>query len=122
MEILKALNWRYATKSFDANKKLPESTIHGIKRAFNLTPTSYGLQPLKLVVINNTNMQEQLYEASYNQKQIKTASHIFVLCIDKIIDQNFIENHFKLVKQVRQTPDKILKPFRDFLIDEKRNI
>ncbi|MBS3738229.1 MAG: NAD(P)H-dependent oxidoreductase [Psychroflexus sp.] len=118
MEILKALNWRYATKSFDPDKKLPESTIHGIKRAFNLTPTSYGLQPLKLVVTSDTHIQKQLYEASYKQKQVKTASHVFVLCIDKIIDKNFIEKHFKLVKQVRQTPDKILRPFRDFLIDD----
>lgn len=118
MEILEALNWRYATKSFDADKKLPKEKIDGIKRAFNLTPTSYGLQPLKLIVTSNQNIQAELCEASFNQKQVKTASHVFVLCIDKIIDQKFIEKHFELVKQVRQTPDEILKPFRNFLIDD----
>lgn len=118
MEILKALNWRYATKSFNAEKYLSDDKIHGIKRAFNLTPTSYGLQPLKLIVISDKKIQEELYGASFNQKQVKTASHVFVLCVNKIIDQEFIEKHFELVKEIRKTPDEIIKPFRDFLIKD----
>jgi len=118
MDILKALNWRYATKSFDDKKLIPEEKINDLKRAFNLTPTSYGLQPLKLVVVKNKKLQESLYEVSFNQNQVKTASHVFVLCVEKNIDQLFIENHFNLVKRIRQTPDKILKPFRDFLIED----
>ncbi|WP_445159189.1 NAD(P)H-dependent oxidoreductase [Mesohalobacter salilacus] len=118
MDILKALNWRYATKSFDDKKLLPEEKILNLKRAFNLTPTSYGLQPLKLVVLSDKTVQEKLYKASFNQEQVKTASHVFVLCVEKNIDQLFIENHFELVKQTRRTPDEVLKPFRDFLIED----
>ncbi|MGX1025031.1 NAD(P)H-dependent oxidoreductase [Psychroflexus sp. MBR-150] len=121
MDIIDALNWRYATKYFDSQKILPEEKIHNLKTAFNLTPTSYGLQPLKLVVVSDKTIQEELFEASYNQKQVKTASHVFVLCVEKNINQVFIENHFELVKQIRQTPDEILKPFRDFLIEDFLN-
>lgn len=118
MEILDALNWRYATKSFDNEYILSEEQIDLLKQAFNLTPTSYGLQPLKLIVISDKNLQKKLCEASFNQPQVKTASHLFVICIERPIDKIFIQKHFELVKEVRQTPDEVLKPFRDFLIDD----
>ena len=118
MEILKALNWRYATKSFDASKIIPEPKIQAIKEAFNLTPMSYGLQPVKLLVISNKDLQHKLLEASFNQKQVTTASHVLVICVEKEINKLFIENYFDLVKQIRQTPDDILKPYREFLIDD----
>lgn len=118
MEILKALNWRYATKTFDAEQYIPDEKILDIKKAFNLTPLSYGLQPLKLLVISDKNLQHQLFDASFKQAQVKTASHVFVLCIEKKIDKLFIENHFELVKRVRETPDEVLAPFRNFLIED----
>lgn len=118
MDILKALNWRYATKSFDVEKTIPEPQIQAIKEAFNLTPMSYGLQPVKLLVISNQELQNKLLDATYNQKQVTTASHVLVICIEKDINQHFIENYFDLVKQIRHTPEDILKPYKEFLIDD----
>ena len=51
MNIIDSLKWRYAVKKFDTNKELSEVQIETLKEAFNLTATSYGLQPLKLVII-----------------------------------------------------------------------
>lgn len=116
MEILEALNWRYATKKFDPEKVIPENKIDVLKRAFNLTPTSYGLQPLKLVVIRNQKLQNELMLHTMGQKQITTCSHVLVICIEKIIDKNFIVAHFEREKSFRNTPDKILAPYREFLI------
>jgi nitroreductase len=118
MDILEALNWRYATKSFDNQLILSEEQIHLLKEAFNLTPTSYGLQPLKLMVISDKKLQEKLFEVSYRQEQVKTASHVFVICIEKPIDRDFIVKHFDLIKQIRETPDEVLQPYRDFLIND----
>ena len=118
MEILEALKWRYATKSFDDDHILSEDQINILKEAFNLTPTSYGLQPLKLLVISDKILQKKLFEVSYKQEQVKTASHIFVICIEKPIDKNFIVKHFDLVKDIRETPDEVLQPYRDFLISD----
>jgi len=118
MDILEALNWRYATKSFDSNFSLSEEKVHLLKRIFNLTPTSYGLQPLKLIVLSDKKLKEKLFEASYRQEQVKTASHVFVLCIEKNLDRNFIVNHFDLIKKIRETPDEVLQPYRDFLIGD----
>jgi nitroreductase len=118
MEILEALNWRYATKSFDSEYLISDQKVELLKNAFNLTPTSYGLQPLKLIVLSNKELQQQLYEASYNQEQVKTASHVFVICIEKPIDKDFIVKHFDLIKEIRETPEEVLQPYRDFLISD----
>ena len=118
MDILKQLNWRYATKSFDSEKIIPENDISTIVNAFNLTATSYGLQPIKLMVISDKLVQEDLVEHSMYQKQIGQASHVLVFCVDtKINDQTIIE-YFELVKKVRDTPDDILNPFKKFLIED----
>ena len=118
MESVKALKWRYATKKFDSSKILPERKVDILKRSFNLTATSYGLQPLKMVIIQNKELQQELMEASYGQKQVGTASHVLVICIEKEIGKSFIENYFKYVKDIRNTPDKILHPFRESLIGD----
>ena len=121
MDMLQSLEWRYAVKKFDDSKTIPADKIERIKKAFNLTPTSYGLQPLHLAVVHNQELKEELLPLSYNQKQITTASHIFVICIQTDIDKNFIEENFELQKQIRNVKDEIVAPFRQFLIDDFTN-
>ncbi|APY00494.1 hypothetical protein CLV86_0063 [Lacinutrix venerupis] len=118
MNVIEALQWRYATKSFDEDKIVSKEKLDILLNAFNLTATSYGLQPIKLVVIDNKKLQKDLVSYSMNQEQIAQASHVFVICIETIIDKIFIENYFKLVKSTRNTPDEILNPFKNFLIDD----
>ncbi|MBZ9630226.1 NAD(P)H-dependent oxidoreductase [Salegentibacter sp. LM13S] len=117
MSNIKALQWRYATKKFDPNKILSEEKIDILKEAFNLTATSYGLQPLKMVVVRNKDLQEKLKSASWEQQQLNTASHVLVICIEKKVDKHFIEQYFKRVKHIRETPDEILDPFKNSLVD-----
>jgi nitroreductase / dihydropteridine reductase len=118
MKSIKALQWRYATKKFDNTRILPPAKIEILKRSFNLTATSYGLQPLKLVVIENKELQGKLRKVSYDQRQVDTASHVLVICIENEIGKDFIEKYFKYVQDIRQTPDDVLHPFRDFLIGD----
>ena len=118
MSNIKALNWRYATKKFDDSKMLSEDKIEVLKKAFNLTATSYGLQPLKMLVISNKELQAELRNFSFNQQQVDTASHVLVICIEDKVDEEFITNYFKMVKHVRQTPEEIIKPFHEFLVND----
>ena len=115
MNIIKSLEWRYATKKFDDTKHLTNNQIDILKNAFNLTATSYGLQPVKLVVVKNKEIQQQLVAHSWNQQQVAQASHVLVICIQENLSSEDIENYFKLVKEIRNTPDEILNPFKDFL-------
>lgn len=121
MNTIQSLEWRYATKKFDTNKRISNSKLNTILKAFNLTATSYGLQPVKLVVIDDKEVMQQLVEHSMGQQQVAQASHLLVFCINTKINAKYIKNYFKLVKDVRNTPDEILQPFRDFLINDFKN-
>jgi nitroreductase len=118
MNIIDSLKWRYAVKKFDTNKNLSEIQIETLKEAFNLTATSYGLQPLKLVIIKNKKIQEKLVPFSWNQQQILQASHLLVICIKDNYTTKEVENYFNLVQKIRNTPDEVINPFKKFLTAE----
>jgi nitroreductase len=113
---IEKLQWRYATKKFDSRRILSEEKLNILKDTFNLTATSYGLQPLKLVIVSNQKIKEQLMPLTYNQAQVRDASHVLIFCIEKNIDSQFISEHFKRVEDERQTPRTILEPFEKALI------
>ncbi|CAM1368457.1 NAD(P)H-dependent oxidoreductase [Tenacibaculum soleae] len=115
MNSIESLQWRYAVKKFDENKSLSASQINTLKEAFNLTATSYGLQPVKMVVIKNKEIQQKLVEHSWNQPQVLQASHVLILCIPKEYSTKDVDNYFSLVKATRNTPDEILNPFKEIL-------
>ena len=115
---IEQLKWRYATKKFDSSKKLSEAKLNVLKEAFNLTATSYGLQPLKMLVIANQDLKKKLLPITMNQKQVIDASHVFVLCTETKMDAKFIKDNFKLVEEIRKTPRAVLDPFETFIIDE----
>ena len=121
MNILESLKWRYAVKKFDQNKVLTNTQINTLKEAFNLTATSYGLQPLKLVVVKNKTIQKELVAHSFNQPQVLEASHLLVICIPKNYTDLDVKNYFTLVQEIRKTPDAILNPFKEFLTSEIKN-
>ena len=118
MNVIESLECRYAVKKFDADKSLTENQITTLKKAFNLTATSYGLQPLKLVVIKNKDIQKELVAHSWNQPQVLEASHLLVICIQKTYDKEEVTKYFNLVQKIRNTPDAIINPFKKFLTQE----
>lgn len=118
MDSIKALQWRYATKRFDPDQILSDDKIVKLKQAFNLTATSYGLQPLKMVVVHDKVLQGKLKDYSFHQNQVSTASHVLVLCIEKEVGKQFIENYFQHVRNIRNTPEDILRPHRKSLVDD----
>jgi len=118
MNIIDKLQWRYATKKFDNNLFINKEKLQTLKEAFNLTATSYGLQPIKLVIVKNKELQSYLVEHSMNQEQVEQASHVLVFCIEANIDKDYIETYFKRVRTIRNTPEEILNPFKNFLLDD----
>lgn len=118
MNTIDSLKWRYAVKKFDNTKHLSDDKIETLKEAFNLTATSYGLQPSKLLIIKNKSIKKDLVAHSWNQQQVEDASHLLVICIPKKYSKDEVNNYFNLVKEIRNTPDSILNPFKDFLRDQ----
>ncbi len=112
---IKQLKWRYAVKKFDTNKKLSKTKLDRLKQAFNLTATSFGLQPIKLIVIKDKELKEKLLEHAFYQEQITTASHLLVLAIDSNFTTKNIDYYFDLEKQIRGTSEDIIGKFRNQL-------
>lgn len=117
MSLLNALKWRYATKKFDVNKIIPVSDIDKIKTGFNLTATSYGLQPVSLLIIHNKDIQKDLIPLSMDQKQVGQASHLAIFCVKTSMDAPYVMDYFERIKSIRKTEDKVLASFRMHIIE-----
>lgn len=117
MSIIDSLEWRYATKKFDPKKRLTETQIDTLKKAFSLTATSFGLQPLKMLVVSNKDLQEQFVPLSFGQRQVADASHLLVICIDNDTTTEDINGYFNRVVETRGTGEEIISSFRQQLID-----
>ena len=118
MNIIDSLNWRYATKKFDSTRKLSKSQINLLKKAFNLTASSYGLQPVKLIVISNQKIKNSLLKSSMNQLQVIQCSHLLIICIESNINKSYIESYFKRVIDIRKTNPIVLESFKESIINE----
>lgn len=113
--IISNLNWRYATKRYDLTQIIPDQTIDLIKEALRLTPTSYGLQPLKFLLIKNQEIRKQLLNYSYNQQSITDASHLIVIASYKDIQSNEIDQYMQNTALTRDLPLEQLSGYSDFL-------
>ncbi|HBK70317.1 MAG TPA: NAD(P)H-dependent oxidoreductase [Flavobacteriaceae bacterium] len=112
MNTVDSLQWRYACKKFDKNKIISTEKLSIIKEAFNLTATSFGLQPIKMIIIKNKKLQAELTTHSFNQQQVATASHLMVLCIDKDTTPQNIDASFDREIAIRGTSKEVLADFR----------
>ncbi|RMA58793.1 NAD(P)H-dependent oxidoreductase [Ulvibacter antarcticus] len=117
-EIISKLEWRYATKKFDSTKILSEEKLNILKHSFNLTATSYGLQPLKMIVISDSEVKNKLVPITMDQTQVGDASHVLVLCKEAKVDGKYIKEYFNKVEETRNTPRSILSPFETFLVND----
>ena len=80
--LLDTLRWRYATKAFDPTKKIDAATWDVLAQSLVLTPSSYGLQPWKFLVVTSPELKKQLRPVSWNQAQVEDCSH-HVVFLDK---------------------------------------
>lgn len=115
--VVDALNWRYATKKFDPSKKISDAIWQQIERGLLLTPSSYGLQPWKFVVITDPNIKKQLPAASYNQPQPETCSHLVVFCRLSKLDEQHVNDYVARISEVRGVPLDSLNSFKKVLMD-----
>ena len=86
--VIEKLNWRYATKVFDKSKKLSEDDLNILLESLRLTPSSFGLQPWKFVLVKNIDLREKIKDASYGQTQMTDASDLIVLCAKETLTED----------------------------------
>jgi nitroreductase/dihydropteridine reductase len=114
MELINKLNWRYATKRMNGEKISPEK-LNTILQSIRLSASSFGLQPYKLIVIENEEIRKSLQKAANNQPQITEASHLLVfVAFDKITEKH-IDDYIQLHARTRNTPIENLGGFKGML-------
>ena len=115
MQLLEDLRWRYATKRFDADRKLAEDDLRNLQEAVNLAATSFGLQPFRLVVVADPAVKEELRTASYNQPQLTECSHVFVFCAMTEMPPEQIDRYVDRIAEVRDVPREQLNDYANYM-------
>ena len=107
--------WRYATKKFDASKKVSASDLETLKEAIQLSTSSYGLQLYKVFIIENPEVRAQLQPASWGQSQIIEASHLFVFANIVDVQDQHIDAYVQNFANTRALTVEDLKGYSDFM-------
>ena len=115
-QLLGQLNWRYATKQFDPQRKISAQDWATLEDALQLTPSSGGLQPWKFIVVTDPAVRAKLLPASYGQAQITDASHLVVFAAKKNFNEIDVDAHINHSAKVRGVSPAALAPFRDMLV------
>ena len=117
-ELVKALEWRYATKRFDKAKKISAEIWQAIERALILTPTSYGLQPYRFIVLTNLEKRAELLSHSWNQPQVVDCSHYVVLTARTKMTEADVDNWIQRLAEVRKVPAEMLVSYRGMMVGD----
>ena len=115
-KIIENLEWRYACKKFDSTKKVSTEDLNTILDGVILTASSYGMQPWEFVVVTNDKVRSDLVAASYNQAQVKDASHLIVLCVRKEIDEKLVDSYIGDISKKRGLDLDSLEGFKKMLM------
>ncbi len=113
--LIDALNWRYATKAFDASRKIPTDTWQALEESLVLTPSSFGLQPWKFLVIQDAALRESLVPHSWGQRQVADASHLVVMTVKTNITEADIDAFIARIVEVRGGTADALTSYRGMM-------
>lgn len=120
-QLLDALEWRYATKVFDAAKKIPAEVWAALEKSLVLTPTSYGLQPYKFLVVKNPAIRAELLPHSWKQRQVVDASHFVVFTARTKMTECDVDKLISRISLVRSIPAEFLDSYRGMMLSDVVN-
>lgn len=115
MSLLDHLQWRYATKKYDATKIVSQADVDKIVEAVRLTPTSSGLQQFRLLVVTNQALKEQIVPISFGQNMVAECSHLLVFVAWDRYTEERIENMYDFITVERKQPADRYNAYKDRL-------
>lgn len=107
--------WRYATKKFDANKKVSEADFKILKEAIRLSSSSYGLQPYKILIIENPEIRAKIQPVAWGQSQIVDASHLLVFANSINFGASQIDAYIANMAATRGISVESIQGYADFM-------
>lgn len=115
MRFIEDQKWRYATKKFDSSKKISNADLELIKEAIQLTPTSYGLQLFKVLIVENKQKRDLLLPVSWGQSQITDASHLLIICNYTDVSEEHINSFASIKAKANKMPVENLDGYIRFI-------
>lgn len=115
-KLIENLNWRYAVKKFDPSKKISAPDWKTLEEALVLTPSSFGLQPWKFVVVTKQEVKDKLVEFSWGQKQPADCSHMIVMTVLKTINEQYVDHFLERQLEIRGGEKASLEGFKKMLM------
>jgi len=115
MELLNALQWRYAVKKMNG-KPLAQADVDKIVEAARLAPTSAGIQPFEVIVISNPELKKQILPLANNQQQMVDSSHILVFAAWDNYTKERIDDYIAHIESERGMPDGGMADFKNILV------
>jgi nitroreductase len=116
--LLENLNWRYATKKFDPSKTIAPEVWAALEDALVLSPSSYGLQPWKFLIVTSPEIKEQLKSLSWNQSQVTDCSHYVVFTIKKNLTAADVDRFVECTATIRDISVESMKRYRDLIVGD----
>ena len=113
--IIENLNWRYATKKFNSEKKIANEDLEILKQAVRLSASSYGLQPYHVILVENEELRTKIKAAAYNQSQITEASELLIFANITDVGAKEVNDYIENMASVREIPSTSLKGFADMM-------
>jgi len=120
-QLLDALQWRYATKVFDATKKIPADLWDALEQSLVLTPTSYGLQPYHFLIVQDPATRAALLPHSWGQKQVVDCSHFIVFTARTEMKEADVDKLVARISSVRGVPAESMTPYWNMMIKDVVN-
>ena len=114
-DIVEALSWRYAVSQFDPTKKISDDQMRSLLEAARLTPSSFGLQPWKFIVVSNPELKQKMRTAGFDQASFTDASHVVVLAVNNKVDAEYIDHYVGAVSRTRNIAKENLGGFSDMM-------
>ena len=115
-QLLASLRWRYATKQFDASRKISAETWAALEESLVLTPSSFGLQPWKFLIVETPALRAKLLPDSWNQAQVTEASHFVVLTARTDLTTTDIDAWVSRLSEIQGRPTEALAPMKGMIV------
>jgi nitroreductase/dihydropteridine reductase len=116
MSLIDKLQRRYATKKFDPAKKLSPEQLDDLLSAVQLSPSSFGLQSYKILVVEDAAIRQQLREAAHGQAQLTDASQVIVFASETNIDEALVNKYVDNIAKTRHLNRHNLAGFENNMV------
>lgn len=121
-QFIEAMKFRHACKVFDRDKKIPQNELDSILDVVRMSPSSFGMEPWRVLVVRDENMRKALKSACWNQSQITDCSELIIFTTDNEAiksDSDYVREIFNRRGLGAEATENYIGVYKNFLADKE---